>query len=89
MQVNKFVRNAVLLVSLMSVATSCSLFKGKKEKSTATGWNYNDQQFGNFNVVKPKDIQTAPGLVFVQGGTFTMGATQEDIMADWTIFRTV
>jgi sulfatase modifying factor 1 len=34
-------------------------------------------------VVKPKDIKTAPGLVFVQGGTFTMGAVQEDIMADW------
>jgi sulfatase modifying factor 1 len=83
MQVIKFVRNTVLLVSLVSVAASCNPFKAKKEKSTATGWNYNDQQYGNFNVVKPKDIKTAPGLVFVQGGTFTMGAVQEDIMADW------
>jgi formylglycine-generating enzyme required for sulfatase activity len=23
------------------------------------------------------------GLVFVQGGTFTMGATEEDVMGDW------
>lgn len=28
-------------------------------------------------------MKTAPGLVFVQGGTFTMGATTEDVMGDW------
>jgi sulfatase modifying factor 1 len=67
MQVIKFVRNTVLLVSLVSVAASCNPFKAKKEKSTATGWNYNDQQYGNFNVVKPKDIKTAPGLGFCTG----------------------
>jgi len=81
MQVIKFVRNTVLLVSLVSVAASCNPFKAKKEKSTATGWNYNDQQYGNFNVIKPKDIKTAPGLGFVQGGTFTMGSRQENFKA--------
>jgi gliding motility-associated lipoprotein GldJ len=57
--------------------------KNKHEQSTATGWNYNDKDQGGFYVPKPKDIKTAPGLVFVQGGTFTMGATQEDVMGDW------
>ena len=32
---------------------------------------------------RPKDVKTGPGLVFVQGGTFTMGATEEDVMGDW------
>jgi hypothetical protein len=31
MQVNKFVRNTVLLVSLVSVAASCNPFKAKKK----------------------------------------------------------
>lgn len=72
-----------MLLVVAGLATSCSLVKKKHDKSTATGWNYNDKNYGNFNVVKPKDIPTAPGLVFVQGGTFTMGATQEDVMSDW------
>jgi sulfatase modifying factor 1 len=62
---------------------SCSMLKKKHEKSTVTGWNYNDKDQGNFTVAKPKDVQAAPGLVFVQGGTFTMGAAQEDVMGDW------
>ena len=31
----------------------------------------------------PKNKVTGPGLVFVQGGTFTMGQTEEDVMGDW------
>jgi len=38
---------------------------------------------GGFQVSREKEEKTGPGLVFVQGGTFTMGATQEDVMADW------
>jgi gliding motility-associated lipoprotein GldJ len=60
-----------------------SIFSKKKQTSDATGWNYNDKNQGGYNVVKPKDIKAGPGLVFVQGGTFVMGATEEDVMADW------
>ena len=83
MQLLKTTRNLVLLLAIAGSFTACGIFKKKSEKSTATGWNYNDKNQGNFNVAKPKDIKTAPGLVFVQGGTFTMGATQEDVMAGW------
>lgn len=72
--------NIILLSGLTGVFFSC---QPAKEKSTATGAVYNDKKFGGFAVAKPKDIKVAPGLVFVQGGTFTMGATQEDVMADW------
>ncbi|MBC7721270.1 MAG: SUMF1/EgtB/PvdO family nonheme iron enzyme, partial [Pedobacter sp.] len=74
------VRNCVLLATIIGAIASC---KKPQEKSTATGWNYNDKKQGSFSVAKPKDIKTAPGLVFVQGGTFTMGSTQEDVMAEW------
>ncbi|MBN8837285.1 MAG: SUMF1/EgtB/PvdO family nonheme iron enzyme [Sphingobacteriia bacterium] len=83
MQVLTGVRNCFLLIAAAGSITSCSLFQKKQEKSAVTGWNYNDKTMGGFNVPKPKDIKAAPGLVFVQGGTFTMGATQEDVMYDW------
>src|SRR5207344_418786 len=51
--------------------------------SDVTGWNYNDKNQGGYQVSKEKEQRTGPGLVFVQGGTFTMGATEEDVMSDW------
>ena len=38
---------------------------------------------GGYQVAKAKEQATGPGLVFVQGGTFTMGQTEEDVMGDW------
>lgn len=73
----------VLLAALAGAGTSCKMMKKKKPQSDVTGWNYNDKNMGSFYVPKPKDVKAAPGLVFVQGGTFTMGANQEDVMGDW------
>jgi gliding motility-associated lipoprotein GldJ len=83
MQVLTGVRNCALMMVIAGSMASCSLFQKKQDKSSVTGWNYNDKTQGGFSVPKPKDVKTAPGLVFVQGGTFTMGATQEDVMGDW------
>ncbi len=83
MQAVTGVRNCVLLLAVVGTMASCKMMKKKQEKSATTGWNYNDKTQGNFSVAKPKDVKTAPGLVFVQGGTFTMGAAQEDVMGDW------
>ncbi len=80
MQLLSSVKNLVLVLATVGGLYAC---KSSKEKSTATGMVYNDKKYGGFAVAKPKDIKVAPGLVFVQGGTFTMGATQEDVMADW------
>ncbi|RYG01422.1 MAG: gliding motility lipoprotein GldJ, partial [Chitinophagaceae bacterium] len=71
------ITSAVMLVSSVVTLTSCSLFKKKPQSSAATGWNYNDKNQGGYQVAKPKDVKAGPGLVFIQGGTFTMGATQE------------
>ena len=80
------VKNLVILLSCAAALASCKnggLFGKKKEKSDVTGWNYNDKKSGGFQVAKAKDQATGPGLVFVQGGTFTMGQTEEDVMGDW------
>jgi sulfatase modifying factor 1 len=75
------------LKNLAILATTVSLFAAacthKPEQSAVTGWNYNDSKMGGFQVSKEREQRTGPGLVFVQGGTFTMGATQEDVMRDW------
>src|SRR5204862_6791604 len=79
------VKNFVILLSCAAALTSCKMFgKNKKDKSDVTGWNYNDKKMGGFQVAKSRDQQTGPGLVFVQGGTFTMGQTEEDVMGDWS-----
>jgi sulfatase modifying factor 1 len=80
------VKNLVILLSCVMLLASCKngLFnKNKKAKSDVTGWNYNDKNMGGYQVAKSKEQGLGPGLVFVQGGTFTMGQTDEDIMGDW------
>ena len=81
------VKNFVILLSSVVLLYSCkgrSLFGGKKhDKSEVTGWNYNDKNMGGYQVAKTQEQASGPGLVFVQGGTFTMGQTEEDVMGDW------
>jgi len=65
----------VALAGIASITTmSC-----KKEKSSATGWNYNDPKWGGFQSYKAREQETGPGLVFIQGGTFTMGTAEQDV----------
>jgi len=68
---------------LLSACKGGLIPKKKFEKSTATGWNYNDKNVGGFYKSPVKEQATGPGLLFVQGGTFSMGATEEDVMGDW------
>ena len=60
-----------LAVLAISVSLFASCFKKKPDQSSVTGWNYNDSKMGGFQVSKEKEQHTGPGLVFVQGGTFT------------------
>lgn len=51
----------------------------KKNKSAITGYNYNDPKWGGFENHKYKGQETGPGLVLIEGGTFTMGSTEQDV----------
>src|ERR1043165_6976059 len=87
MQKTMSLKNLPFILCAIALFTSCnknSSGGGKKGgKSEVTGWNYNDKNMGGFSVAKAKDQNTGPGLVFVQGGTFTMGQTDEDVMSEW------
>ncbi len=79
-------KNALILVIAALSLSACKkggLFGKKQSKSSATGWNYDDKNMGNFHVAKVKYPKAGPGLVFVQGGSFVMGAKDEDVMGDW------
>ena len=72
----------IILVGLLFV-TSCNLFKKGSDESTTTGWAYNDPEFGGFEVIEGHEQVTGPGLVLIEGGTFTMGRVEQDVMFDW------
>jgi gliding motility-associated lipoprotein GldJ len=80
------VKNLVVLTAVLFTLGSCKnggIFGKKTTKSSVTGWNYDDKNMGNYHVAKMKYPKAGPGLVFVQGGTFVMGAKEDDVMGDW------
>ena len=70
----------VVAISLTLVGCKRS---GGSNTSRATGWQINAKEGGFQYNTKFKEQETAPGLVFVEGGTFTMGRVQDDVMHDW------
>ena len=62
--------------------TSCKK-SSSKNVSRATGWKINAKEGGFQYNTDFKEQVTAPGLVFVEGGTFTKGKVQDDVMHDW------
>ena len=86
MRVNKILTvNVLLLLAIVFGFTSCSKQSSSKNKgvSSATGWKINDKKGGFQYNSKFKKQETAPGLVSVEGGTFTMGKVEDDVMHDW------
>jgi gliding motility-associated lipoprotein GldJ len=84
MKANKnVVINVVLGLVILLGVSSCSKQSSSKGGSTATGWKINDKKGGFQYNSKFKKQATAPGLVMVEGGTFTMGKVQDDVMHDW------
>ncbi len=63
-------------LALVLAFSACS----KKQTSRTTGWNYNDPKMGGFKNAKYVEQETGPGLVFIEGGTFVMGATQDRVV---------
>jgi len=79
---NQFNRMRFLL--FFSLITSAVILSScARESSSATSWEYNNTSQGGFEKVPFVDQETGPGLIFIEGGTFTMGRAEQDVMADW------
>jgi gliding motility-associated lipoprotein GldJ len=68
-----------LSVFTILIIASCSKNANSNKVSRATGWRVDSQKSKAIN----KKQETGPGLVFIEGGTFTMGRVQDDVMHDW------
>ena len=84
MKIKKIMALKVLVVLALALGfTSCSKKGSTKGGSAATGWKINDKKGGfQFND-KFKQQETPPGMISIEGGTFTMGKVQDDVMHDW------
>jgi gliding motility-associated lipoprotein GldJ len=60
--------------------TSCG---HKSQSSATTGWKYNDQKWGGFEKTDYEGQETGPNLVLIEGGTYTMGLTDQDVTYEW------
>ena len=81
MNMRKHFALKILVILTVFATTSCS--KGNKGGSRATGWKINSKEGGFQYNTNYQEQETAPGLVFVEGGTFTKGQVNDDPMHDW------
>jgi gliding motility-associated lipoprotein GldJ len=78
----------LVLMSVL-IVSGCSLLGGGKDpsktgnSSQTTGWEYNNPDNGGFEVKTDYVEVAGPGLVLVEGGTYTMGQTEQDVTYDW------
>ena len=79
----KPVMHLLIAVMVSAFLFSCNKSRDYKNSSRATGWKLNDREGGFQYNPKFKEQEAGPGLVFVEGGTFTMGKVQDDPMRDW------
>ena len=79
--------NFILLLFTVLLILSCNRnsMKGSgKNSSSATGWSINDKESGGFSYNKKYKGQiSAPGMVFIQGGTFVKGNAKDNVLNDW------
>jgi gliding motility-associated lipoprotein GldJ len=77
MKVNRIIVLRLMLSMVLVLGfASCSKKSSSKNSSRGTGWNVDGKKAG-------KEQEAGPGLVFVEGGTFTMGKVGDDVMHDW------
>ena len=75
-----------LFAGSMMLFSGCGIFgggSGSSNVSSATGWEYNNYENGGFVVNSNYEQAPGPGLVFIEGGSFTMGRVEQDVMYDW------
>jgi sulfatase modifying factor 1 len=75
----KFIKSSKSLAIILSIiAVSCGT-----ERSSVTGWAYNDPDNGGFEKMPYEEQETGPGLVLIEGGSFSMGRNEDDVTYEW------
>jgi gliding motility-associated lipoprotein GldJ len=84
------INNLILALSCIFIISSCSNSSTRtkntknSKNSTTTGWKYNNSKNGGYELNgKFQEQATGPGLLFIEGGSFTMGRVEQDVMYEW------
>ena len=77
--------NKVLISKLVLCFGIIVLFANCKgsDQSATTGWDYDNPEWGGFESAKVEDQMTPPGMVFIEGGSFVMGQTTDNVRYEW------
>ena len=70
---NKIIQYLLLVPAVLLLAACGSKSELNTKVSNTTGWNYYDEATTNFQAQEGVGNLTAPGMVPIQGGTFTLG----------------
>ena len=78
-------RNIFKIVTVvLSLLTLASCSKSTSGNSKLTGIPFNNPRYGNYIKGNAFESQKVPlGMVAIEGGSFTMGQVQDDVMFDW------
>lgn len=81
----KFRALFILLVTLVLIS-ACNSKSGRKDASLTTGWVYNNDKYGGFEVTDEATYYNnrvmPPGMIYIKGGTFTMGRISGEVLSD-------
>jgi len=74
-----FIKGSSFLLGVL-ILVSC-----QPERSKTTGWHHNSpENFGSgYEKFPAMDQETGPGLTLIEGGVFTMGLSEQDVMKEW------
>jgi gliding motility-associated lipoprotein GldJ len=81
---NLFNATKLSLLAFVVIALVSCHNRNPRNTTSLTGWNSKDKAAAGFSEDKDYKGQiTPPGMVLIEGGAFTMGEVQDDVMFDW------
>lgn len=78
------IKTNYFLIALLAILTISCHNRGNDNSTSLTGWSSKEKKeagFSDGSQYKGQDVP--PGMVLIEGGTFTMGHVQDDVMFDW------
>ncbi len=79
----------LVTLALVLFISSCknNAITFRTDQDSKTGWYYSDPDWGGFEVVQYIEQEAGPDQVLIEGGVFTMGNTEQDVMFEWNSIR--
>ena len=81
---NIIANSKYLLILLLALSIVSCHNRNPRSTSSLTGWSSKDKAKAGFAPDKNyKGQLTPPGMVLIEGGSFTMGSVQGAVLFDW------